>query len=96
MLLCGMNFMNLTHIQFIFGIEDQLILSYNPVSIIYDSLNFIPTPLEPSEYFLNFYYTPIQNPFRGAPKKLDFYSSKKSLEFFYAINIYFLYSIGLR
>ena len=30
MLLCGMNFINLTHIQFIFGIEDQLILSYNP------------------------------------------------------------------
>ena len=30
MLLCGMSFINPTHIQFIFGIEDQLILSYNP------------------------------------------------------------------
>ena len=30
MLLCGMNFINLIRIQFIFGIEDQLILSYNP------------------------------------------------------------------
>ena len=31
MLLCGMNFINLIRIQFIFGIEDQLILSYNPI-----------------------------------------------------------------
>ena len=30
MLLCGMSFINPIHIQFIFGIEDQLILSYNP------------------------------------------------------------------
>jgi hypothetical protein len=29
--LCGMNFINLIRIQFIFGIEDQLILSYNPI-----------------------------------------------------------------
>lgn len=28
--MCGMNFINLIRIQFIFGIEDQLILSYNP------------------------------------------------------------------
>lgn len=30
MLLCGMNFINLIRIRSIFGIEDQLILSYNP------------------------------------------------------------------
>ena len=30
MLLCGMSFIHLIRIQFIFGIEDQLILSYNP------------------------------------------------------------------
>ena len=30
--MCGMNFINLIRIQFIFGIEDQLILSYNPIS----------------------------------------------------------------
>ena len=31
MLLCGMNFINLIRIRSIFGIEDQLILSYNPL-----------------------------------------------------------------
>ena len=63
MLLCGMNFMNLTHIQFIFGIEDQLILSYNPVSIIYDSLNFIPTPLDIFWTFtIHLYKTPFEVP----------------------------------
>ena len=40
--MCGMNFINLIRIQFIFGIEDQLILSYNPrlffifMSVIYN------------------------------------------------------------
>lgn len=28
--MCGMNFINLIRIRSIFGIEDQLILSYNP------------------------------------------------------------------
>jgi hypothetical protein len=32
----------------------------------------------------------------GDPKKLDFCSSEKSLEFFYAANMYCRYSIGLR
>ena len=35
-----MNFINLIRIQFIFGIEDQLILSYNPLTIS-DSLDFM-------------------------------------------------------
>ena len=30
MLLCGQNYINLIRIRSIFGIEDQLILSYNP------------------------------------------------------------------
>lgn len=38
--MCGMNFINLIRIQFIFGIEDQLILSYNPLTIS-DSLDFM-------------------------------------------------------
>lgn len=32
----------------------------------------------------------------GDPQKLDFGSSEKSLEFFYAAVMYSLYSIGLR
>ena len=33
--MCGMNFINLIRIRSIFGIEDQLILSYNPISLCY-------------------------------------------------------------
>ena len=39
--MCGMNFINLIRIRSIFGIEDQLILSYNPHISAYGSFSIL-------------------------------------------------------
>jgi hypothetical protein len=48
-----MNFIHLTHIQFIFGIEDQLILSYNPKTPLLNMQRFfICKPAAAFYYFI--------------------------------------------